>query len=1181
MSLNSFTQPLTEYSEITRLREGISKSRFPMRVCGCTDSQKANLIAVVSDDRKQRLIITPSEQRASELAADMLLYDKDVLVYPSKDIIFYSADVHGNAIVRERLKCIRKLASGEPVTVIASVFAGMDKVMPLKSILDEVITIDKDDKIDPETFAAKLVRIGYERLPQVENPGEFAVRGGILDIYPLTEESPYRIELWGDEIDSIRVFDPASQRSIENTDGFSVFPAAEVVLTEDELENGLESLEHDAKQHIKRLRDCFKTEEAARVKKTVAEFRENLEYLGAKTGLDSYIDYFARETQSFFEYFGGDESVIFIDEPARVLEAAKAAALEFEESMKGRLENGYILPGQMSAAYDADAVFDYLSAAPVIMLSAMDYRFSEIAAKLSIDVNVRSISSYNGDFELLVKELTSRKKTGYRVILLTSSRSRAERLAEDLRERELSAFWSDDDLRLVQPGEIKVVSGTVSRGFEYPLIKFAVVSESDIFGKQKKKHKRKIYEGGTKIPDFSTLSNGDYVVHESYGVGIYRGMEKIEVDHIIKDYVKVEYAGGGTLYVLATAMDALQKYSGPEGKTPKINKLDSAEWKNTKTKVRGAVKEIAGELVQLYALRQAKQGYSFGRDTVWQREFEETFPFEETDDQLKAIEETKRDMESKKIMDRLICGDVGYGKTEIAIRAAFKAVQDGKQVALLVPTTILAQQHYNTFVQRMADFPVSIDVLSRFKTSAEQKKTLARLKSGQLDIIIGTHRLLSKDVEFKNLGLLVVDEEQRFGVTHKERIKQMKGDVDVLTLTATPIPRTLHMSLIGIRDMSVLDEPPVDRLPIQTFVLEHNDELIREAIGREMARNGQVYYVYNRVNTIADVAGRVQALVPDANVVYAHGQMSEHELERIMLAFVNGEIDVLVSTTIIETGLDISNVNTIIIDDADRLGLSQLYQLRGRVGRSGRTAYAFLMYRRDRELRETAEKRLAAIREFTELGSGFKIAMRDLEIRGAGNLLGAEQSGNMTAVGYDLYCKLLNEAVRSMKLGENDEETWDTTIDMDIDAFIPSTYIRNELQKLDMYKRIANIDSKEALVDMQEELIDRYGDIPASVNNLLEVALLKSRAHDVFVTGLTQKRREVRLVMYAKAKLDVARLPELLGKFDRRLRLVPGKITAFEFTLEDKSHKSGAIIGVAEIFAQIGSLLAAMEEIKI
>ena len=674
--------------------------------------------------------------------------------------------------------------------------------------------------------------------------------------------------------------------------------------------------------------------------------------------------------------------------------------------------------------------------------------------------------------------------------------------------------------------------GRVVKGFEYPLLKFAVISESDIFGAEKKKKKKKKQYEGRKINDFSELQIGDYVVHENHGLGIYKGIEKVEVDKVVKDYIKIEYRDGGNLYVLATGLDVIQKYASADARKPKLNKLGTQEWTKTKNKAKEAACEVARDLVELYAVRQQSEGYAFGKDTVWQREFEEMFPYEETEDQLAAIEATKADMESNKIMDRLICGDVGYGKTEIAIRAAFKAVQEGKQVVYLVPTTILAQQHYNTFVQRMKDFPVRVDLLSRFRSSSQQKKTVEDLKKGLVDIVIGTHRVLSSDVTFKDLGLLIVDEEQRFGVAHKEKIKKMKEQVDVLTLTATPIPRTLHMSLIGIRDMSVLEEAPGDRLPIQTYVLEYNEEMVREAIVRELSRNGQVYYVYNRVNNIADISSRIQSLVPEANVAFAHGQMQERELEKIMYNFINGEIDVLVSTTIIETGLDISNVNTMIIHDSDNMGLSQLYQLRGRVGRSNRTAYAFLMYKRDKVLKEVAEKRLAAIKEFTELGSGFKIAMRDLEIRGAGNLLGVRQHGHMQAVGYDLYCKMLNEAVKSLK-GISTKEDFNTTVDLDVDAFIPPTYIVNEVQKLDIYKRIAGLENQTECEDMKEELLDRFGETPLPVINLFRISMIRVKAHQLYITDVKGKNGELCFILKKDADIHAERIPELLKKREK------------------------------------------------
>jgi transcription-repair coupling factor (superfamily II helicase) len=1148
--LKTFTSPLKELKEFNDIKNNLKLKNTPVQVTGCIDSQKCHLISGLGEGYPWKLVITYNDMKAKEIYEDYKLYDKNVYLYPAKDIIFYSADIHGNALVKNRLKILRKLMEQEPVTIITTLDGGMDKILPFDSLMESVITIEEAATVDFTGLQEKLIHLGYERQGQVEGPGEFAVRGGILDIYPPTEDCPYRIELWGDEVDSIRSFDVDSQRSIENVKGLKIYPAAEMILSKDRMLEGLKKIEDEKKQYTAKLREQFKTEEAARIQNIIDDFKENIVHFQSFVGIDSFINYFYDKTVSLFDYFEGDNSIVFLDEPSRVVEKGEAVETEFREGMIGRMEKGYILPGQSDVIYSYKELLANLNRKNTILLSTMDYKTNVFAIKSRYDFTVRSVNPYNNNFDVLIKDLAKWKKNGYRILLLSGSRTRAKRLSEDLMEHELTAFYGEDMDRIIQKGEIMVAYGSLHKGFEYPLIKFVIISESDIFGTEKKK-KRKVKEyDGKKIQNFTDLNIGDYVVHENHGLGIYRGIEKIEVDKITKDYIKIEYAGGGVLYILATGLDVIQKYAGAETKKPKLNRLNSPEWKKTKAKVKGAVKEIAKELVELYAIRQSKTGYQFGSDTVWQKEFEEMFPYDETDDQLRAIEETKRDMESKKIMDRLICGDVGYGKTEIAIRAAFKAVSDGKQVVILVPTTILAQQHYNTFVQRMMDFPISIDMLSRFRTPAQQKKVIERLKKGSLDIIIGTHRVLSKDIQFKNLGLLIVDEEQRFGVTHKEKIKQLKGEVDVLTLTATPIPRTLHMSLIGIRDMSVLDEPPVDRMPIQTYVLEHNDEIIREAINRELARDGQVYYVYNRVNGIDEIAGRIAKLVPEANVSFAHGQMSERELERIMFDFINGEIDVLVSTTIIETGLDISNVNTMIIDDADRLGLSQLYQLRGRVGRSNRTAYAFLMYKRDKMLKEIAEKRLQAIKEFTELGSGFKIAMRDLEIRGAGNLLGAQQSGHMEAVGYDLYCKMLNDAVRTMKGDTVEKETFDTTVDVDMDAFIPATYIKSEFQKLDVYKRIAEIEDEEEFLDMQEELLDRFGDIPSSVNNLLNIALIKSMCHGVYITSMIHKNDQIKLIMYNRAKLKADKFPELIKKYQPALKLTMEANPYFTYDLK-------------------------------
>ncbi|MEG1458065.1 MAG: transcription-repair coupling factor [Acetivibrio sp.] len=1174
--LKLFYEPLKELNEFEQAKTSLERGKTPIQVTGCIDSQKCHLSWGLGKDAKYRIIITYDELKAKEIYEDFKLYDKDVFLYPSKDVIFYSADIHGNAIVRDRLKVVKQILEEKPATIITTINGGMDRILPLSFLKNHIVFIAQEMTLDLEKLKKDFVHRGYIRCGQVERPGEFAIRGGILDIFPLTEECPYRVELWDEEVDTIRSFDVESQRSIENVKELTIFPASEILLEEDTAIKGLKKIEKEKETYVEKLRKQKKTEEVRRIKEIVEELKDSLEVYSGSMGLESYIRYFFEETVSFFEYFSKEDSVFFLDEPARVAEKGDAVEYEFRESMMGRIEKGYILPGQMDVLFSYKEVFSKIAKKNLVLLSTMDYKVKEFSVLEKYDITVKSVNSYNNNFELLVKDVKQWKEKGYRVILLSGSRTRAIRLSENLLEYDLNATFCEDFDKILKKKEIVTAYGCLHKGFEYPLIKFVIVSEGDIFGGEKKKRtkKKRNYEG-TKVHNFTDLNVGDYVVHENHGLGIYRGIEKIEVDKVIKDYVKIEYGGGGVLYVLATGLEVIQKYAGADAKKPKLNKLNSVEWKNTKTRVKGAVQEIAKDLVELYAKRQTKEGFAFGEDTVWQKEFEEMFPYEETEDQLTAIEATKADMESGRIMDRLICGDVGYGKTEIAIRAAFKAVSDGKQVVFLVPTTILAQQHYNTFSQRMKDFPISVDMLSRFRTPAQQKKALERLKNGQLDIVIGTHRVLSKDIIFKNLGLLIVDEEQRFGVTHKEKIKQLKDNVDVLTLTATPIPRTLHMSLVGIRDMSVLEEPPVDRVPIQTYVLEHNDEIIREAIIRELARGGQIYYVYNRVNTIDEVTATIAALVPDATVSFAHGQMSERELEKIMFAFINGEIDVLVATTIIETGLDISNVNTMIIDDADRLGLSQLYQLRGRVGRSNRTAYAFLMYKRDKMLKEIAEKRLQAIKEFTELGSGFKIAMRDLEIRGAGNLLGAKQHGHMEAVGYDLYCKMLNEAVKALKGEDISETEFETTVDIDLSAYIPASYIKSEFQKLDMYKRIADIESKEEFMDLQDELMDRFGEMPSSVNNLLNIAYIKTLAHQAELISVLHRGYEVKFFLYQQAKIDINKIPKLLEEYTGGLKFIHESSPYFVYDLSWKNPKYK--LKATELFYELEKLI---EKIK-
>ena len=1095
--MKALLAPLAELADYEEIRKNRTKENGMIQISGCVNTQKIHLLSGIGSGCGYKLVVFSNEEKAKKAYEEYLLFGEETYLYPARDLLFYYADIKGKTLTNRRMEVLRAIAEKkkeEPVTVITTMDAFLDGIISPDEIQKNRIHITGEDTVDLTKLEQDLTALGYERESQIEAPGQFAVRGGIIDVFPLAEEMPVRIELWGDEIDSIRMFDAKSQRSIENISEITIYPASE---------------------------NCF-----------------------GNNGL-----------VSFLKYFPENETLLFYDEPHRLQETAETVEAEYTESLKNRADAGMKEEGEEELrVFQTKDIISEMNRYSGIGLTTLESKCGLFKVRSVYTVQAKGVNPYNNSFELLTRDLKRLKRNGYRVVLLSGSRTRAKRLAEDLRDYDLSSFYSEDMQREVKPGEIMAAYGYASEGYEYPMLKFVVISESDIFGRKKKKKKRKKYEG-QRIQDFAELKPGDYVVHENHGIGVYKGIEKIEVEKIVKDYMKIVYAEGGVLYIPVAQMDLIQKYAGADAKKPRLNKLGTIQWGKTKSQVKKAVQIVAKDLVELYAVRQQSEGFVYGPDTVWQKEFEEMFPFEETDDQLQAIEDTKHDMESKKIMDRLICGDVGYGKTEIAIRAAFKAVQEGKQVVCLVPTTILAQQHYNTFVQRLKEFPVRIDLLCRFRSAAEQKKTIEDTKKGFVDILVGTHRVLSKDVVFKDLGLLIIDEEQRFGVTHKEKIKKLKENIDVLTLTATPIPRTLHMSLIGIRDMSVLEEAPNERMPIQTYVMEYNDEMVREAITRELARDVQVYYVYNRVNDISDVAGRIQSLVPDANVAFAHGQMKERELEDIMYDFINGDIDVLVSTTIIETGLDIPNANTMIIQDADRFGLSQLYQLRGRVGRSNRMAYAFLLYQRDKLLKEVAEKRLSAIREFTDLGSGIKIAMRDLEIRGAGNLLGEAQSGHMEAVGYDLYCKMLNEAVRQLK-GGPEAETFTTLIDLNVDAYIPEYYIKNEYQKLDIYKRIAAIESEEELEDMTEELIDRFGDIPKKVQQLLVIASLKSLAHSVYVTAIEQKGEEIRFTMYEKAKIDPSGIPKFLDSYKNDLIFRAEEPPYFLYCRKGRNKKS-------------------------
>ena len=1143
------------------LQEHIGRDSFPVHVWGLDKRVSPLMMETLDRNNPVRLIVTYEEKRAREIVEDYRFYDREVAYYPAKDALFYYADVHSNATVKSRLEIFKKVAEGERITVVTTVEGLMDKIPDISHIVENVISVKSGQTLNLNKFSKKLTTLGYEKVTMVETPGQFSVRGGIVDIYPLTEECPYRVELWGDDVDSIRSFDVESQRSIEEVKEVKIYPSCEMVLDDERIDKGLALIKKEHKKQAEKLKSEFRTEQYARLNKMVESVKEELKEFNSTMGLDSMVEYFYDDTVSFLDYIPKD-SEIFIDDPERVNRQAVIYTQEFAASMEGRLEGGYVLPKQANVLYDGKSIIGRLALRRTILVSELYTKQRGWSEKDNVMLTTKGLISYNNSFESLLSDIEKWSKKEYKVIILSPSATRGKRIAGDLRDNEVMAHFSEDRDKVLKPGEVAVFRGRLETGFEIPECKLAVISESDIFtSKELKKRKKLPKYKGDKINGFTDISVGDYVVHERHGIGIYLGIEKVETEGRLKDYISIEYAKGSKLFVPVEQLEIIGKLSGKDGVKPKLNRLGGPEWEKVRQRVKGHVADIAQELVNLYAIRQSSKGFAYSEDTQWQKEFEEMFPYEETLDQQKAIEDTKRDMESDHIMDRLICGDVGFGKTEVAIRAAFKAIQDNKQVAYLVPTTILAEQHYNTFCQRMKDFPVNVRMLSRFRTPKEIKETLADLKSGAVDVVIGTHRLLSKDVEFKNLGLLVIDEEQRFGVKHKEQIKQMKKNVDVLTLTATPIPRTLHMSMVGLRDISLLEEPPVDRMPIQTYIMEFDIEFVKEAINRELNRNGQVYYVYNRVNTIEDITNQLRAVLPSARIEYAHGQMNERELENIMHAFINNEIDVLVSTTIIETGLDIPNVNTMIIHDADNFGLSQLYQLRGRVGRSNRSAYAFLLYKRDKMIKEVAEKRLKAIREFTELGSGYKISMKDLEIRGAGNLLGQQQSGNIEAVGYDLYCKMLNDAIKRLS-GEIEEADFVTSIELPLDAYIPDTYVKNEYMKLDLYKRISKCETREENDAILEEVRDRFGEPPKPFFRLLDVAFIKAIAHKAYITDVKYIQNEIRFIMLPEAPVKPERMNKLLKKYKGDMKFVSGKFAGFHLKASKTIQEE--LIAVAE-----------------
>ncbi len=1095
--LRLFAQDADYESVISCLRKGMKEQL----VSGLTGSSKQMMLAAVYQELQQPLlVVTHNMYAAQKIVEDLNECIADAaLLYPANELMVAETAYSSPELLAQRIDALGRLASGFRGIVVTP-YAGLRKLIPPRAVLAGAkLQLKVGESLGIEQAVTRLTELGYDRVERVERRGEISVRGGIVDVYPLTASYAYRIEWFDDEIDSIRTFSTEDQRSIDKLSAVELTPCREIIASANRFQSAAQHLSERLEEQLSKMSDRLAKE---RLRQTIGHDIERMREQLSFQEIYKYVSFLYPERHTLLDYMPAD-TLLMLDEPLRLIETARQIDRDEAQMITDMLQNGKILPAcTLAQPYDA---LLHTKPFPTVYMSLFLRQIPHTSPQNIVNFVCRAMQSFHGQMNLLGSEMERWEKTGSRVMIVASGNERIERVKRVL-----------GDYSIPVP---TIIDGNLQTGFELPGIKLVVITEGEMFSQKQRKVRRtdKKVENAERIKSYLELKPGDFVVHINHGIGKYMGIGTLEVAGIHKDYLHIQYAGGDRLSVPIEQIDMVQKYVGTEEKEPKMTKMGGAEWQRAKSRAQSSVRDIADDLIKLYAERQAAPGYAFSKDTPYQSEFEAMFPYEETQDQLRAIQEIKANMEQKQPMDRLLCGDVGYGKTEVAIRAAFKSAIEGKQVAILVPTTILAQQHYETFKGRFSGFPMTIQVLSRFRSKKEQNETIKGIKAGTVDIVIGTHRLLSADIQFKDLGLLIVDEEQRFGVSHKEKLKRLKANVDVLTLTATPIPRTLHMSLLGVRDLSVIETPPENRFPVQTYVLEYSGGLVREAIEREMARDGQVYYLYNRVQGIHQIAEQIQMLVPDARVAVAHGQMSEQELEMTILDFLDGEFDVLVSTTIIETGVDIPNVNTLIVHDADKMGLSQLYQLRGRVGRSNRVAYAYLTYQRDKVLSEVSEKRLQAIKEFTELGSGFKIAMRDLSIRGAGNLLGAEQHGFIASVGFDLYSQMLADEIRKRKLelGEDEQAlepvSSSVQIDISVDAYLPSAYIYDSMQKIEVYKKTAGVTTVEAVEDLYEELTDRFGDPPIEVQCLLLVAKLRAYGMAYGMESIAHKGDDVLL----------------------------------------------------------------------
>ena len=1110
----------------------------PISLSGVAETAQAQLIGAISAKSKgNTLIVTYSDMESRHILSDLRLYTDNAVMFPSKEYVFYNIESMNRANENARLCVLDKIINTNTV-VVASVDALMSYTADKKLFIKNTISLKPGDECEIGDLSQRLVEMGYKREEMIEGIGQFSVRGGICDIFPPGYQNPVRLEFWGDEVDSVRSFDADTQRTLENIDFVRIVPVTEALYSEKRRDEIILELSRRLKSAKRKGNDAY----INTLESDIEQFREKLDF----PSVDKYISLIYGYIPSVLDYFDKD-TLAFVIDPKRVLERMKTFIWEREETLAELKIKGII--GEKLQLYKSQQeIVESLSELRLVAFEMLSHTKNEFSFKHLESIVSKTTVSFHGKLEYLYEDLRRWHENDYTVVVLAATDSRAKNLEGVFRERGIDVRISSDGT--FNKGETVIIKGNSSGGFEYPELKFVLVSEQEIFKNEASRTKRR-KENSNRIKSYNEISVGDYVVHAAHGIGEYCGIQKMTVDGVSKDYLKLQYKGSDVLYVPVDQLSLLYKYSSKtDEKTVKLNKLGTQEWTRQKQKVKASTDELAKELIKLYAEREEVLGHSFGEDTPWQREFEDTFRYSETTDQLRSIEEVKADMEKSVPMDRLLCGDVGFGKTEVALRAAFKAVCDSKQVAYLCPTTILAMQHYETFRSRMADFPVTVEMLSRFRTPKQQTEIIKKLKDGRIDVIIGTHRLLSDDVKFKDLGLLIIDEEQRFGVAHKEKIKKLKTNIDVLTMTATPIPRTLHMAMTSVRDMSVLTEPPGSRYPVQTYVLEHNEDVVCDAIAKELSRGGQVFYLYNRVQGIYHKAEWIKEKFPDAKVSVGHGKMTEAELEDIMYDMVNGTTDILVCTTIIETGLDIPNANTMIIENADKMGLAQLYQLRGRVGRSNRMAYAYLTYKKDKVLSSVSQKRLSAIREFTEFGSGFKIAMRDLEIRGAGNILGSQQHGHMDNVGYDMYCKILSESINEAK-GIKSPEVEDVTVDISVNAYIPESYISSSEQRINMYKKISAIETEEDESEISDELMDRYGDMPKPVINIIAVASLKIPAREVGCTEIAQRMGQLTL-KFRNDSLTPDVVFGLDGKLRGRVKVISSDVPSIQIKLTER-----------------------------